>query len=427
MRGVASPLRSSPITLVLGLLLAAGVGTIQTASAQQPSFTLDQPAQSFKQAAVSAESDSQLVGLATALMKARADTKISYSTYQKGVRVLKNTHPGFYGNFFGDPFYATYDSDYFNMVRYRRIAGRKVNPFSGLSGMFSCNPLGYDPAFNGRCRGFEFALRDFFLLPTGFTSAIASTWTSLYPRSSFFWSRFSAFSCRDGRGIADWCGSPYAEQFPRDEGHRGVDVPDRPDERSPRPDTVGRRARGPSVVAEAPRGDAQDPSSSRTPTASIDIDEDLSPTRVKPIRTPDRLNPRIEVPEDVSETIQTRVASRQRIERRMRIRKRIREEYGPPRTLTPEERSRIASQLADRRFVSDRQGGPRTRGHLEEEDTRRRPRTETPRSERPQPRSTPETRRPNAGNSNSRNGSATDRSEPQRHKQTQDESEQSGD
>lgn len=164
---------------VLGLLLMALGGEGQTATAQAPSFDSDRPVQSLKQVAVTAESDAQLVALATEFLEARDDTEISKSTYHSGVQYFQQNHPQFYGNFFGDPFYATYDVDYFKMERLHHLAGLEVKPFGDLSTMFLCNPLSYDPAFG--CESGTFASLDFFLKPvryrTDFQSATFS-WLS---------------------------------------------------------------------------------------------------------------------------------------------------------------------------------------------------------------------------------------------------------
>lgn len=106
----------------------------------------------------------------TQLLKARADTKISHSTYRDGVQYFKKHHPQFYGNFFGDPFYATYDVQYARLVRARQHAELQINPRNSYRDRtsFFCHPLSYDPAFEGTCSGFTFAASDFFFLPSPF-------------------------------------------------------------------------------------------------------------------------------------------------------------------------------------------------------------------------------------------------------------------
>lgn len=169
MRRLCSCVRSVLTSLVLGLLLMALGAETHSATAQQPTFNPDQPVQSLEQAAVTVESDSKLVALATALQKARADTKISHQEYSDGVQVFRQHHPGFYGNFFGDPFYATYDARYMRLALERQLAEPDINPQNSFktNDWFFCAPSTYDPAFGGRCRGFTFAVTDFFVLPFG--------------------------------------------------------------------------------------------------------------------------------------------------------------------------------------------------------------------------------------------------------------------
>lgn len=169
MRRLCSCARSVLTGLVLGLLLVALAAEPHPATAQQSTFNPDQPVQSLEQAVVNAESDSKLVALATALQKARADTKISHQEYRDGVQVFRQHHPGFYGNFFGDPFYATYDARYMRLALERQLAEPDINPQNSFktNDWFFCAPFTYDPAFGGRCRGFTFAVADFFILPFG--------------------------------------------------------------------------------------------------------------------------------------------------------------------------------------------------------------------------------------------------------------------
>ncbi|MCS4193819.1 hypothetical protein GGP50_002042 [Salinibacter ruber] len=114
-------------------------------------------------------SDRALVRQATRLLKERADTEISQSAYRDRLNNFRTEHPDFYGNFFGDPFYATYDLRYTRLAELRQRINTFINPQNSIrnTASFYCNPLTYDPAFNGRCRGFTFAASDFFLLPSG--------------------------------------------------------------------------------------------------------------------------------------------------------------------------------------------------------------------------------------------------------------------
>jgi hypothetical protein len=163
------PLRPAIAGFMVGMLLFAVGGEAQTATAQGSSFDSDQPIQSLKQATLTAESDSHLVALATALQKARADTEISFGEYREGVQIFQQNHPGFYGNFFGDPFYATYDVRYSRLTWKRQFAEPDINPQNSFrnNDWFFCSPFAYDPAFNGQCRGFTFLASDFFFLPSG--------------------------------------------------------------------------------------------------------------------------------------------------------------------------------------------------------------------------------------------------------------------
>jgi hypothetical protein len=157
-------------SLALLLLTAAPLG--QTASAQEAetsTFDVDKPMTSLRGADLSTEQ--QRVQVATQLLKARADTKISHSTYRNGVQYFKEHHPQFYGNFFGDPFYATYDAHYARLVRARQNAELQINPLNSYRDptSFFCHPRSYDPAFEGTCSGITFAASDFFFLPSPFS------------------------------------------------------------------------------------------------------------------------------------------------------------------------------------------------------------------------------------------------------------------
>jgi hypothetical protein len=162
-------MRLPSVGVLLGLLLLATGGTAHIAAAQAPSLDADRPIQSLEQAVRTADSDPQLVSLATALQKARADTEISSQEYQRGVHLFRQHHPGFYGNFFGDPFYATYDARYMRLARKRQSVEPDINPENSFRNnqWFFCSPFAYDPAFDGQCRGTEFLVSDFFFLPAG--------------------------------------------------------------------------------------------------------------------------------------------------------------------------------------------------------------------------------------------------------------------
>lgn len=162
-----APFFSLPVvSLVLALLLSLVVGPSQTATAQKVAFNVDDPLTSLQQAP--ATSDSQRVALATALLRARAYGEIDRSTYEDGVWYFLENHPGFYGNFFGDPFYATYDIRYFRLVQMRWLAELEIDPHgeSSITASFFCDPFSYDPAYGGRCLGLRYGADEFFLVPS---------------------------------------------------------------------------------------------------------------------------------------------------------------------------------------------------------------------------------------------------------------------
>jgi len=122
------------------------------------------------------ESRAELVSLAKGLQAARADTEISYSEYREGVHFFRTNYPAFYGNYFGDPFYATYDIQYHTTAQAAWLAGLDVNPWRNFRDVtaFLCAPHGYDPAFG--CRSWAYAPSDFFFLPDVFAfSGLAGT------------------------------------------------------------------------------------------------------------------------------------------------------------------------------------------------------------------------------------------------------------
>ena len=112
-------------------------------------------------------SDRLLVERATRLLTARADGDISHAAYRDRIYRFKQEHPAFYGNFFGDPFYATYDLQYTRLAELRRRINIFVNPQNGIwnTAGFFCNPMSYDPNFGGVCQGFSFSPGDFFFSP----------------------------------------------------------------------------------------------------------------------------------------------------------------------------------------------------------------------------------------------------------------------
>lgn len=298
--------------LLSGLLFAVGLGTAHVAAAQQPAFDADRPVETLEQAVPSAASDARLVTLATALQKARADTEISYKEYRSGVRLFQQHHPGFYGNFFGDPFYATYDARYQTLAWDRQLAEPDINPVNSFrtSDWFFCHPLGYDPAFNGQCRGFTFAVSDFFFLPAG---------------PAF--GRKHVASARDRSPL-------LAAREDRTVRARAVSSAPRT------PDT----ARGP--VGDAPTPER--PLPERPPSEAVETTvANASPASARAPRTglSDPPAPRIDVPDDVQTSMQETASSFRRTEAILRIRQAIerRRERGP---LSVRERVRVAQEIA---------------------------------------------------------------------------------
>lgn len=145
-------------------MIAAGPDATR---AQAPTGELDAVLEAMR-AQEGDVSDDVLVRRATELLTLRANTKISFKSYARGVRYFKENHPAFYGAFFGDPFFAEYDVRYFDLVDRRRTINVDVNPTNSIfnSSWLFCHPYGYDPAFNGTCRGFAYPADEFFLLPT---------------------------------------------------------------------------------------------------------------------------------------------------------------------------------------------------------------------------------------------------------------------
>lgn len=156
-------------------------------------------------------SDRALVKQATRLLKKRADAEISYATYRGRIHDFRLNHPGFYGNFFGDPFYATYDLRYTRLAELRQRINTFVDPRNGIRNTagFYCNPYSYDPAFK-QCRGFSYAASDFFSLPLSFEPTFASARDFSSPASGL---------------LADL-----------EETHRGRTVPHRPTDLAPAED-----------------------------------------------------------------------------------------------------------------------------------------------------------------------------------------------
>lgn len=159
--------RSSGFVLSLSLLVLLLGLCPQTSAAQTPTFDSESPLATLQETKLNTEQ--QRIDVATAWIRARAQTEMSHNTYREGVRYFREQAPGFYGNFFGDPFYATYDVQYLTLAWERQFAEPDIEPASSPrnSTWFFCGPLSYDPAFGGVCQGIQFAASDFFFLPSG--------------------------------------------------------------------------------------------------------------------------------------------------------------------------------------------------------------------------------------------------------------------
>jgi len=313
MRRGSRSVRSVLSGFLFGLLIATGLGTAQVTAAQQPVFDAEQPVESLRQAAPPQPSDSALVALATALQKARADTEISYDEYKDGVRFFQEHHPGFYGNFFGDPFYATYDVRYQKLALKRQLAEPSINPTNSFrnSNWFFCSPLGYDPAFNGKCRGLEFTVSEFFYLPSG-----------------------PAFGAQNLASRRD---------HPQVLAARGdMDVRARTANPVPRvPDTS--RTPGEDV----PTPDRPTPESSTSDAAEVAvIDAPPSSAPETPTQTSSRLVSEIEVPDAMRTRMQETASSLERTETLLRIRQEIRRRSERSQ-LSHRERARVAQRIAE--------------------------------------------------------------------------------
>lgn len=264
------------------VLLVAPTGGVQPASAQTPAFDETTPLSSLRQAIRNAESDTMLIDLATALLEARKKSSIAHSTYRKGVWAFQQLRPTFYGNFFGDPFFASYDARYQRLTWKRQTVEMDINPSKHFwdDTAFFCNPLWYDPAVGGVCKGFRFAASDFFFLP------------------SFLAHRESALP-----------------SFPSL-------LPDRP--AAPRPQrTHAARVEGPREPGRSP----------------------VSPDRVVSRATPVDMSAsdRVRLP-DVTTRMQTTASRMRRVEIRARLQQFIDEEYGGRENLTARQQNRLASE-----------------------------------------------------------------------------------
>ncbi|MFB6098933.1 MAG: hypothetical protein ABEK84_07470 [Salinibacter sp.] len=297
------------------VLLSLIVGVAHPATAQTSSFDPEAPLESLRTAHASA--DSQLVRLATGLLEARADTKISFDTYVEGVRYFQRHHPQFYGAFFGDPFYARYNIRYEKLAQERQFANLEINPQNSFWSRqwLLCHPLGYDPAFGGRCWGITYAATDFFRLPTALR-------LQPFPHQSrkgrTFWGPVI-------RTISSWSlavGSPPTQRGP--EVGKPGDTPEVPSQSPTHP----------ALPKENP-SEKEDGSSATGAVAAIEA-----------------LPSRIRVPEDRSASMQSRASLFRRIEKKMLIRRLMRKRYGDD-DLSARERYEFAKTVAEKLSSGD--------------------------------------------------------------------------
>lgn len=306
--------RCSPLGFALALLLTTMGTSLQSATAQTPTFDVERPTSSLEWALLAAETNSQLVTLATALMEARADTKISQANYKKGIYFFRKLHPEFYGNFFGNPYYATYDSEYVYMSRVRSLATNEIDSQSGLPGLFSCHPRWYDPAFGGQCE-YRFAAFEFLLSPDGSLPTIAS-----------------APSIRDYKPIrlganchAEWCTLLYDEFLRHD---LSEDYREHPVQSTPSIEKPGRADISTGSVDNVDKKEPPVPSEIETPGELIQI--------------PDR---RIDLPDDVHTSMLKTATSLRRTERTLQLENLVDQKYDGS-DLSAQERARVVSQLS---------------------------------------------------------------------------------
>jgi len=254
-------------------------------------------------------SDRILVRQATRLLKERADTEISQSAYRDRLNNFRTEHPDFYGNFFGDPFYATYDLRYTRLAELRQRINTFINPQNSIRNTagFYCNPLTYDPAFNGRCRGFTFAASDFFLLPSG-----------------------------PGFGQQD---------LPSAQGHDRILTTRRDIGLRPRSVDPGPRQSDTSRTPDTPRPTPDHPEAERA-SANAQVTKTFSSARAARARSSDRSAPQIDVPDDVHDSMREVASSLEQKETILRIRREIgrRSERG---RLSVRERARVARRIAE--------------------------------------------------------------------------------
>ena len=237
---------------------AAEASAEQTARTQGAPFDPAAPVASLRRA--NPDSREELVSLAKSLQAARADTEISFDEYRDGVRFFRTNYPAFYGNFFGDPFYATYDVQYQRTARAAWLAGLDINPHRGFRSMtgFLCAPHGYDPAFG--CRSWAYRPSDFFSLPSVF--ALSGLESARYA-NRFLWSPFYRspyYGFRGGWGLGYRSLYGYRGSYGYGSGLSGTVSADGSDgsvgdrrENRPRRGTVGRGGTSAGAGGDADR------------------------------------------------------------------------------------------------------------------------------------------------------------------------------
>lgn len=202
--------------------------SVASGGASAGDFDPASPVASLRRATPDTTAD--LVSLARDLQEARAYADISFAEYREGVRFFRTNHPAFYGNYFGDPLYATYDVQYHRTARAALAASRAIHPensFWRIDGFF-CAPYSYDPAFG--CRGLSFAPSEFFVLPTSLAfhgtgrfgrAGVAPRPPALSSLYTWPWGHSYATS---GYGFGGWGASAYGSDrvgpFVADDGRR---------------------------------------------------------------------------------------------------------------------------------------------------------------------------------------------------------------
>ena len=345
----------SILSLSLVLLLAAATPLGQTASAQESetsAFDVDKPMISLREADLSTEQ--QRVHVATQLLKARANTKIGYSTYRDGVQYFKEHHPQFYGNFFGDPFYATFDVNYLQMARHRSLASIEAAPLTGLPGLFACNPVSYDPAFGGDCEGLQDVSSAFFILPFGISPDRISPY--LRQRAKRHCSQTIAMGlCMH---TVDFAGLLESDTFNGSrQSHAHHDTGDQ-EQRGTVGDPLPRDI--PPSMENRPSENAENTKRISSTNASSSSPSVGGGERAKVPERIEHTSPsvrRIEVPATVDASLQHKASSLKRTEAKLRLQQQIRQKYGGRKNLSPRERARLTSRLGETTYLEGERSG----------------------------------------------------------------------